>query len=175
MSRRKSGWARTDAGKLRFPRHCLFHILFSWYMSYRCFSISKWLNKRNPFHNLRTLCYLNIRFTLISILPTEVFQLQNSYTCDTGYSECLMLLLCGHLEWKKPSKPCIKLASQAVWTAQWQLPQVTWSKEGVIRGQFWVLLSTPNKTRVLWPQFLQNTDLFLERVFMLLQGIADDC
>lgn len=57
-------------------------------MSYRCFSIFKWLNKINPFHNLRTLCCLNIRFTLTYILPTEVFRLQNSYTCDTGYSEC---------------------------------------------------------------------------------------
>lgn len=30
-----------------------------------------------------------------------------------------------------------------------------------------------NKTRVLWPQFLQNRELFLESVFILLQGMAD--
>lgn len=55
--------------------------------------------------------------------------------------------------------------------------QLYWDtvQERSVWKEFWVLVRKlqENKTRILWLQFLQITELFWECVFMLLQGVVD--
>ena len=54
-------------------------------------------------------------------------------------------------------------------------PLGIWSRNGVWWRDFWVLMRAlqENRTRVLWPPFLQNTRLFLECGCVLLPGVLD--
>lgn len=60
--------------------------------------------------------------------------------------------------------PEFVLKSSSVWT---------WPMNGVVWENSRYLWENAKKTRVLWPQYCQNKELFLECAFRLLPGVSD--